>query len=216
MHIRKLTALTLAVIMLAGCSEIDYSSVASDNSADTSSNGETSVPQAIIVTENKTKEYKINKSNFSYVLEAEKTEGTKLISDDRKYSGEGYITVGAYKSVSFDMEVPSTQFYDIAITALSDDGGSITLIVDGDKQINSENGSYKRMNGELYGAYNIVQSDTFESHSLCPVYLTQGTHRITLQTVKNSVSLDRITVKNTEKRTKSVTHTQERGSRARM
>ena len=129
------------------------------------------------------------------VLEAEKTEGTKLISDDRKYSGEGYITVGAYKSVSFDMEVPSTQFYDIAITALSDDGGSITLIVDGDKQINSENGSYKRMNGELYGAYNIVQSDTFESHSLCPVYLTQGTHRITLQTVKNSVSLDRITVK---------------------
>ena len=199
MHIRKLTALTLAVIMLAGCSEIDYSSVASDNSADASSNGETSVPQAIIVTENKTKEYKINKSNFSYVLEAEKTEGTKLISDDRKYSGEGYITVGAYKSVSFDMEVPSTQFYDIAITALSDDGGSITLIVDGDKQINSENGSYKRMNGELYGAYNIVQSDTFESHSLCPVYLTQGAHRITLQTVKNSVSLDKITVKNTEK-----------------
>lgn len=88
MHIRKLTALTLAVIMLAGCSEIDYSSVASDGSADTSSNGETSVPQASIVTENKTKEYKINKSNFSYVLEAEKTEGTKLISDDRKYSGE--------------------------------------------------------------------------------------------------------------------------------
>ena len=68
------------------------------------------MPQASIVTENKTKEYKINKSNFSYVLEAEKTEGTKLISDDRKYSGEGYITVGAYKSVSFDMEVPSTQF----------------------------------------------------------------------------------------------------------
>lgn len=199
MHIRKLTALTLAVIMLAGCSEIDYSSVASDGSADTSSNGETSVPQASIVTENKTKEYKINKSNFSYVLEAEKTEGTKLISDDRKYSGEGYITVDAYKSVTFDMEVPSTQFYDIAINALSDDGGSITLIVDGDKQINSENGSYKRMNGELYGAYNIVQSDTFESHSLCPVYLTQGTHRITLQTVKNSVSLDKITVKNTEK-----------------
>lgn len=184
MHIRKLTALTLAVIMLAGCSEIDYSSVASDGSADTSSNGETSVPQASIVTENKTKEYKINKSNFSYVLEAEKTEGTKLISDDRKYSGEGYITVDAYKSVTFDMEVPSTQFYDIAINALSDDGGSITLIVDGDKQINSENGSYKRMNGELYGAYNIVQSDTFESHSLCPVYLTQGTHRITLQTDK--------------------------------
>ena len=56
MHIRKLTALTLAVIMLAGCSEIDYSSVASDNSADTSANGETSVPQASIVTENKTKE----------------------------------------------------------------------------------------------------------------------------------------------------------------
>ena len=84
MHIRKLTALTLAVIMLAGCSEIDYSSVASDGSADTSSNGETSVPQASIVTENKTNEYKINKSNFSYVLEAEKTEGTKLISDDRK------------------------------------------------------------------------------------------------------------------------------------
>lgn len=62
MHIRKLTALTLAVIMLAGCSEIDYSSVTSDGSADTSSNGETSVPQASIVTENKTKEYKINKS----------------------------------------------------------------------------------------------------------------------------------------------------------
>lgn len=123
------------------------------------------------MTENKTKEYKINKSNFSYVLEAEKTEGTKLISDDRKYSGEGYITVDAYKSVTFDMEVPSTQFYDIAINALSDDGGSITLIVDGDKQINSENGSYKRMNGELYGAYNIVQSDTLRVIRYVPYIL---------------------------------------------
>ena len=151
MHIRKLTALTLAVIMLAGCSEIDYSSVASDNSADTSSNGETSVPQASIVTENKTKEYKINKSNFSYVLEAEKTEGTKLISDDRKYSGEGYITVGAYKSVSFDMEVPSTQFYDIAINALSDDGGSITL--DGES-------IYDIPKKKLRGSIGIVLQDT--------------------------------------------------------
>ena len=83
MHIRKLTALTLAVIMLAGCSEIDYSSVASDNSADTSSNGETSVPQASIVTENKTKEYKINKSNFSYVLEAEKSGSSVVLKKKR-------------------------------------------------------------------------------------------------------------------------------------
>ena len=151
MHIRKLTALTLAVIMLAGCSEIDYSSVASDGSADTSSNGETSVPQASIVTENKTKEYKINKSNFSYVLEAEKTEGTKLISDDRKYSGEGYITVDAYKSVTFDMEVPSTQFYDIAINALSNDGGSITL--DGES-------IYDIPKKKLRGSIGIVLQDT--------------------------------------------------------
>lgn len=75
MHIRKLTALTLAVIMLAGCSEIDYSSVASDDSADTSSNGETSVPQAIIVTENKTKEYKINKSNLAMFLKRKRRKG---------------------------------------------------------------------------------------------------------------------------------------------
>lgn len=199
MQIKKLTAVALAVIMLAGCSEVDYSDISADNSSETTAAQDTSVPEANIVTENKIKEYKINKSSYNYALEAEKIDGTKLISDSKKYSGDGYITIGSYNSVSFDIEVPSTQFYDIAITALSDDGGSIMLIIDGDKQIDSENGGYKRINGELYGAYNIVQSDTFESRSLCPVYLTQGTHKITLQTVKNSVSIDKITVKNTEK-----------------
>ena len=126
--------------------------------------------------------------DFSYVP------GEKVLHDFDLWikSGQKLAIVGATGSGKTTVVNLLTRFYDI-------DGGSITLIVDGDKQINSENGSYKRMNGELYGAYNIVQSDTFESHSLCPVYLTQGTHRITLQTVKNSVSLDKITVKNTEK-----------------
>lgn len=199
MQIKKITAIVLAVIMLAGCSEVDYSDISASDGSDTTAAQDISVPEANIVTENKTKEYKVNKSAYSYSLEAEKIDGTKLISDSKKYSGDGYITVGSYNSVSFDIDIQSTQFYDIAITALSADGGSITLIVDGDKQIDSENGSYKRINGELYGAYNIVQSDTFESRSLCPVYLTQGTHKITLQTVKNSVSIDKITVKNTER-----------------
>lgn len=189
----------MTAVILTGCAEIDYSDISASQSSETTVSQDTSVPNANIITESKTTEYKVNKATFSYSLEAEKIKDTKLISDSKKYSGDGYITVGSYNSVSFDIEVPSTQFYDIALSALSEDGGSITLIVDGDKQINSENGDYKRMNGELYGAYNIVQSDTFESRSLCPVYLTQGSHKITLQTVKNSVSLDKITVKNTER-----------------
>lgn len=189
----------MTAVILTGCAEIDYSDISASQSSETTVSQDTSVPNANIITESKTTEYKVNKATFSYSLEAEKIKDTKLISDSKKYSGDGYITVGSYNSVSFDIEVPSTQFYDIALSALSEDGGSITLIVDGDKQINSENGDYKRMNGELYGAYNIVQGDTFESRSLCPVYLTQGSHKITLQTVKNSVSLDKITVKNSER-----------------
>lgn len=204
MHIRKTTAVralsaVIAAVALAGCTEIDYSDISSAQSGETSAAQESSVPEANIVTESTTMEYKLNRSAFSYTLEAEKLPDTKLISDSKKYSGDGYITIEAYDQVSFELEVSSTQFYDISITALSKEGGSITLTVDGEKQIDSENGAYKRINGELYGAYNVVQSDTFESISLCPVYLTQGKHRVTLQTVVNTVSIDKITVKNTER-----------------
>lgn len=204
MHIKKTTAVRtlaamLAAVTLAGCTEIDYPDISSAQGEGTTAVQESSVPEANIVTESTAKEYKLNKSAFSYTLEAEKIPDTKLISDSKKYSGDGYITVGAYTQASFELDVSSTQFYDISISALSKEGGSITLTIDGEKQINSENGVYKRINGELYGAYNVVQSDTFESISLCPVYLTQGKHKVTLQTVKNTVSIDKITVKNTER-----------------
>ena len=162
---RALSAV-IAAVALAGCTEIDYSDISSAQSGETSAAQESSVPEANIVTESTTMEYKLNRSAFSYTLEAEKLPDTKLISDSKKYSGDGYITIEAYDQVSFELEVSSTQFYDISITALSKEGGSITLTVDGEKQIDSENGAYKRINGELYGAYNVVQSDTFESISL--------------------------------------------------
>ena len=108
MHIKKTTAVRtlaamLAAVALAGCTEIDYTDISSVQGEETTAVQECSVPEANIVTEGTTKEYKLNKSAFSYTLEAEKIPDTKLISDSKKYSGDGYITVGAYTQASFEL-----------------------------------------------------------------------------------------------------------------
>ena len=199
MNIKRLTALALSAVLLCGCTEIDYSDYSSTVNGTTASSTDnvSSVPPADITTEYMTEKYENTSASYSYSLEAEKLPDTELISDNKKYSGDGYITLGAYAEVKFDIEVPSAQFYNIAISAFSKEGGSVSLTVDANGQTNSENGVYKRPKGDLYGAYNIIQGDEFETVSLCPVYLKKGKHSITLQTVKNSVSLDKITVKNT-------------------
>ena len=200
MNIKRLTAIALTAVLLCGCTEIDYSDYSGTASGTTTSSATdnvSSVPPADITTEYMTEKYENTSASYSYSLEAEKLPDTELISDNKKYSGDGYITLGAYAEVKFDIEVPSAQFYNIAVSAFSKEGGSISLTVDANGQTNSENGVYKRPKGDLYGAYNIIQGDVFETVSLCPVYLKKGKHSITLQTVKNSVSLDKITVKNT-------------------
>ena len=77
MRIRKTTAVralsaVIAAVALAGCTEIDYSDISLAQSGETSATQESSVPEANIVTESTTMEYKLNRSAFSYTLEAEK------------------------------------------------------------------------------------------------------------------------------------------------
>ena len=199
MAIKRLTAIALIAALLCGCTEIDYSQNGNQqsNSEASVTNSTNSVPSADITTEYMTEKYENTSASYSYSLEAESLSDTELISDNKKYSGDGYITLSAYTAVSFDIEVPSAQFYNIALSAFSKEGGSISLTIDANGQTYSENGVYKRPKGDLYGAYNVVQSDVFETVTLCPVYLKKGKHTISLQTVKNSVSIDKITVRNT-------------------
>ena len=121
MNIKRLTALALSAVLLCGCTEIDYSDYSSTVNGTTASSTDnvSSVPPADITTEYMTEKYENTSASYSYSLEAEKLPDTELISDNKKYSGDGYITLGAYAEVKFDIEVPSAQFYNIAISAFS-------------------------------------------------------------------------------------------------
>ena len=66
----RVIAAAIAAVTLAGCTEIDYSDISSAQGEETTTAQESSVPEANIVTESTTKEYKLNKSAFSYTLEA--------------------------------------------------------------------------------------------------------------------------------------------------
>lgn len=202
MKLRKTVSAMLLISVLltaiGGCSEVEYDYTDSSSSAaGQSSREESSAPPANIRTETAVTEYKINKAAFDFSAEAETlTDGEPLTEADG-YSGDGYISLGDYSEISLTVDFVSSQFYDIQISACSAEGGSVSLIIDGTKQENSENGEYKRTNGILYGAYRIPQSDKFDKYSVCPIYLEQGKHKITLQSTGADVSIDLITAGNT-------------------
>ena len=97
MNIKRLTALALSAVLLCGCTEIDYSDYSSTVNGTTASSTDnvSSVPPADITTEYMTEKYENTSVSYSYSLEAEKLPDTELISDNEKYTGDGYITLGA-------------------------------------------------------------------------------------------------------------------------
>ena len=194
----RAAALIFAVIFAAGCSEIDYSGYSdssgysSGGQSDSSESSEPA-PPAVIVTENTAKEYKINSADFEQVTEAETLADSELLTDIEKYGGDGYIELGAYGSIELTVDAVSSQFYDITVYACGA-GGAVTLTAGGSRLVDSENGVYKRIDGDVYGAYYIPQSDVFAEYSVCPVYLEQGENKLTFQTVSGEVFIDKIKI----------------------
>lgn len=199
----RVLALILAAAFLCGCSEIDYTAESSNDSqllpsfTDSESKEEQEAPPANITTEMLTEKYTINETKYKFAKEAETllAEDKKPVTDIKPHSGEGYISLNAYQSVEFTVEVPASQHYDISITACGK-GGAVTLITGGTKLIDSESGKYKRIDGIVHGAYKVHQSKVFSPYSVSPVYLEKGKNKITLQTVNGSVYIDKLTIVN--------------------
>ena len=194
----KAVALTAAFALLCGCTEVKFAEGEAPSQSETGQTGQEQAPPASITVESKISEYKVNPVEFEKTLECEAADGGLLISDDKDYSGDGYIEFSAYGEITFDVEFPTTQFYGFDLTAFSEEGGTVSLIIDGTRVIDAENGEYKRQNGLAAEFYQLPQSDVFSVYSSCPVYLENGEHKITLQTVNGTAALDRLDIKNTE------------------
>lgn len=193
--------LATAMAFTCACSKIDYTASTDNESlplpsfTDDNSREESNVPPANITTELMKEKYKIELKDYKLTKEAEEIvkEGTEIFTDVAPFTGEGYIRLGAFQSVDFLIELPTDQHYNITISACGN-GGAVTLTTGGTKLIDSENGKYKRWNGNQHGAYKVHQSRLFTDYSVAPVYLEKGINKITLQTVSDSVYIDSITV----------------------
>ncbi len=210
MKIKSLLAVLLMLSTLAGCTKVDYS-VTPDNSNQEQTESTTELqdnaPPANILTENLAQEHKINPVQFKKTLEAEtlleKRDTAEGESDDRilkeveGFSGEGYIELKAYQSLTFEIDAVSSQHYNIEIYACGD-GGAATLTVGGTKYIDSENGKYKVLDGETHGTYKVAQSRHFLPCSVAPAYIKNGKVKITIQAVNGSILLDKLVITNAD------------------
>ncbi len=205
----SIIAVMLAAITLftSACSKIDYSSGVDNESlplpsfTDDSDGKEDTAPPANITTEHLKTSYNIEIKDFKLIKEAEEivNDDKEILTDISLFTGKGYIKLGAYQSIDFLIDVPTDQHYSILISACGS-GGAVTLTTGGTKLIDSENGKYKRWNGDLHGAYKVQQSRLFTDYSVAPVYLEKGLNKITLQAVNGNVYIDNISVSETDTR----------------
>lgn len=182
--------------MFSGCTKIssDFSSDESnvdtlDESSSTTPFSETEAAETTPIAESEpvpkipVSKYNITPKSFSTSIEAEKggmSGGVSVSSKEGKFSGDGYVT-GFFQSteasVTFNVELPTSQHYDIKLYIRSDENSRAYLLAGGEKY-------------ELL----LPPTDEFYVYSLDAVYLEAGEQEIKVSGGFNSFDLDKITI----------------------
>ena len=196
---KKFFAVLLALaLLLTGCTEIVYDSPSITD--DTSSNGTTSEPPPV-QTEDQNKvipdryserEININPENFSDTIQLEAVEGQVTQRYLMGYNGDGFIALSPYDSVTFNVHVPSTQYYTVSIYMCAFDTGIDVIVGEG----TDHSGGSQVYHGVSKGIIYIEDVNAFTPFTLSGIYLKKGDNTITLQCVSGTAYMDQVTVQN--------------------
>ena len=193
---RKFSAALLTVIMLlTGCTQIVYDSPPiTETTAETPEPqpAETEEPSKVIPDKYSEKEINVNPETFYQLIELEDVDGQTSQHYLMGYSGDGFIALSDYDSVTMNVYVPSTQYYSLTVYMCAFDTG-IDVIVGDPADYSWGDAVY---HGVSKGAVYIEDVTNFAPFMLNGIYLKKGDNVITLQCVSGTAYMDRVEIAN--------------------
>ena len=197
---RFFAVLPALALLLTGCTEIVYDSPSiTDGTSVTSGTVSTDPPPVTADRPNNTipdryseQEVNINPELFSETLQLEEVEGQPAQRYLMGYNGEGFIALSPYESVTFNIHVPSTQYYSVSVYMCAFDTGIDVIVGDS----TNYSGSLQEYRGVSKGIIYIEDVNAFSPFTISGIYLKKGDNKITLQCVSGTAYMDQVTVSN--------------------
>lgn len=196
-----------AVLLLSGCGrEIDYTEITLPPEyteiVPDPDGTKNALQETVIIPENLSSDlyspaqYIVAPEEFEQTLQAEfNTDAESYTSGLEGFHESGFICLADYSYASFNIIVPSSQHYSISVRVMGN-RSKLAVITGGSNEVDSADGSYKTIDGTLWGAVYADESGEFGDFTLNGVYLNKGENKITLQALYGAAYIDEITVKN--------------------
>ena len=192
----KLTALAAAALLLAGCGQTigentsiaEITTPAEDVSAAEVTTSASAADESTPETTSSAAEKKITPEkpaykDYSETVEAEEIkdlpEGVSSGKKRKGFSGKGYLTgLDSKHSISFEFDLPESQYYSISFTVAADKDSKCALSV----------------GTSPAGEFTVAKDGKFALVTLKNIHIEKGKTSFTLAPSKGSVDLDSITV----------------------
>ena len=195
-----LAVLTLSALpMLSGCTQIQYDSPPiTDNAPGTTSSGsdpepaDTEEPNKVIPDKYSEAEVNVNPETYSATIELEEVEGQTSQHYLMGYSGDGFIALSPYETVTMNVYVPSTQYYSLTVYMCAFDTGIDVIVGDGAEYA----GNSAAYHGVSKGVIYIEDVNAFLPFMLNGIYLKKGDNTVTLQCVSGTAYMDKVEIAN--------------------
>lgn len=150
----------------------------SETSAESSGSEAASEPERFAPSYNQiaVRQYELSPSEFSSLFEFEEGTFTNAeVSDGREgFSGSGFLRVSEGGSAVLELDMPSSQYYDITVRSCSDVGAGAQL----------------QVNGEARGGFDVSAKGVFETVLFSNIYIPSGSVQLAFLGFSGAVDLD--------------------------
>lgn len=195
-----------AVILSAfsACTEIPYEtpsvSVSTSQTGGQSVPAETDAPDVTEPPEDNSipdkyqeKAVNINSEDFSETYQLESVCSNECHTYLMGYTGDGYIQIDTHECATFNVHVPSAQYYKLTVYMCNFDCG-LDVIIGGEKVTAAE--GYETYSGVSKGVIYSKDITAFTGFSIDGIYLKKGDNTITLQSVSGMAYMDSVRLEN--------------------
>lgn len=195
---KKLSAAVLlsVIMLLAGCTQIVYDvppiSETTTTEPPASDPAVTEEQSRVIPDKYSESEININPETFFDTIELEDAAGQTPQHYLMGYSGEGFIALSAFDSVTINVHVPSAQYYSLSVYMCAF-GTGIDVIVGEAADYSGDTVVY---HGVSKGAIYIEDVTNFAPFMINGIYLKKGDNTVTLQCVSGTAYMDRVEIAN--------------------
>lgn len=181
-------------MLLSGCKPIAYTITADSDSTASSNTEELPPEETAAPSPDKYSSQPVNINVQDYVKEIQLEEAC---SNDMHqyltgYNGDGYIQIDRHEMATFNVYVPSSQYYKLSLYMCAFDTG-VDVIVGGERVYNAE-GDYETYNGVSKGVIFAEDVTAFTPFTINGIYLKKGDNVITLQSVRGTAYMDMVLI----------------------